>query len=154
MPSTSKALQAAWDIMSMPVPGALPVLAPRSRGKPPLGSPQSPPAQYQSRSRERSRHRPATVQGSVHVDRPRHQPDCLDGCRPTGTPSIAHLRKENIDGTMVDVANSPSLAGDTTVLLGEKLPAPVDVANTRTYCGIDMSNASRRTRLTEKKNDF
>ncbi|EMP37557.1 Nuclear cap-binding protein subunit 1 [Chelonia mydas] len=53
MPSTVEALQAARDVMTMPVPGALPLSASCSRGKPPLGSPQSPPAQH--RSRERSR---------------------------------------------------------------------------------------------------
>ncbi|KAH1168620.1 hypothetical protein KIL84_013210 [Mauremys mutica] len=39
MPSTPKALEAAQDVMSLPVPGAPPMLAPQSRGKPPLGSP-------------------------------------------------------------------------------------------------------------------
>ncbi|EMP27554.1 Methyl-CpG-binding domain protein 3 [Chelonia mydas] len=38
----------------------------------------------------------------------------------------------------------------TQVLLGEKLPAPVHVASTHTYCGIDMSNTSRRTPVMEK----
>ncbi|EMP39067.1 Olfactomedin-like protein 2B [Chelonia mydas] len=55
MPSTPEALQAAWDVMSMPVPGALPTLAPQSRGKPPLGSPQLPLARYRTQSRECSR---------------------------------------------------------------------------------------------------
>ncbi|XP_026511536.1 coagulation factor XIII B chain [Terrapene carolina triunguis] len=54
MPET---LQVAGDIMSMPVPGVPPMLAPCSRGKPPLGSPQSPPTRYRSQSRHRSRRR-------------------------------------------------------------------------------------------------
>ncbi|EMP32389.1 hypothetical protein UY3_10476 [Chelonia mydas] len=54
MPSTPEALKEARDVMSMPVPEAPPMLAPRFRGKPPLGSPQSPAAWYRSRSREHS----------------------------------------------------------------------------------------------------
>ncbi|XP_065428571.1 uncharacterized protein LOC135976504 [Chrysemys picta bellii] len=56
VPSMPEALQVAKDIMSMPVPGAPPMSAPCSRGKLPLGSPQSPPAQSRSQLGERSQH--------------------------------------------------------------------------------------------------
>ncbi|EMP33097.1 hypothetical protein UY3_09757 [Chelonia mydas] len=73
MPSTLEALQAARDVMSMLVLGAPPMSAPRSRGKPPLGSPQSPPARYRSQLRERSR---------------RHSPPSdRSGKSPCGSPS-------------------------------------------------------------------
>ncbi|EMP34565.1 GTPase-activating Rap/Ran-GAP domain-like protein 3, partial [Chelonia mydas] len=43
-----------------------------------------------------------------------------------------------------------SILWKKTVLLVEKLPALVHVASTHTYCGIDMSNTSRRTPVMEK----
>ncbi|EMP38657.1 hypothetical protein UY3_04138 [Chelonia mydas] len=52
MPSMPETRQMAQDVMSLQVPGALLMLALRSRGKPPLGTVQSPPAWYRSRSRE------------------------------------------------------------------------------------------------------
>ncbi|EMP33446.1 hypothetical protein UY3_09430 [Chelonia mydas] len=124
MPSMPEASQAARDVMFMPVPGALLMSAPRSRGKLPLGSMQSPPAQYQSRSRVPDAvHRPATVRGRVHVDCPRCRPDCLSGYHPSGTLGIARPQKVNIDGTAAGVANGPSLREGTAVGHGRCLPA-------------------------------
>ncbi|EMP42063.1 hypothetical protein UY3_00653 [Chelonia mydas] len=115
MPSTQEALQAARDIMSMPVPGVPPMSVLRSRGKPPLGSPQSPPARYWSQSREHSRRRspPVTVQGKVHVDHPRLPPDCLVGCHPTETLGTAPLQGVSTYGTETDIARGPRVRGVT-----------------------------------------
>ncbi|EMP30069.1 SET domain-containing protein 5, partial [Chelonia mydas] len=40
------------------------------------------------------------------------------------------------------------------LLLGEKLPALVHVVSTHTYCGLDMSNTSQRTPVTEKDHNY
>ncbi|EMP37133.1 hypothetical protein UY3_05664 [Chelonia mydas] len=115
----------------MLVPGAPPMSTPCSRGKPPLGSPQLPPAQCRSQSRECSQ---CCSQPS----------DCL-GQSPYGLPSTptrlslaeSHLagslctarpQGANIDGTTAGIANSPRLGGGTAVGHG----TIVDTVPTRT----------------------
>ncbi|EMP37903.1 hypothetical protein UY3_04885 [Chelonia mydas] len=63
MLSTPEALHVARDVMSMLVPGAPPMSAPRSRDMPLLGSPQSPPARSRSRECSRCRLPPSNRSG-------------------------------------------------------------------------------------------
>ncbi|KAH1174561.1 hypothetical protein KIL84_008552 [Mauremys mutica] len=111
MPSTAEAFQVAQDIMFVLVPGALPMSAPCSRSKPPLGSLQPPPAQYRYQSRERSRHQslPSDCSGQSPGGSPQRRPDCLAGFRPAGTRGNACPQEANINTTTVGVAISPCL---------------------------------------------
>ncbi|EMP37286.1 hypothetical protein UY3_05523 [Chelonia mydas] len=66
MPSTLETLQVARDVMTMSVPGAPPVSAPSSRGKPLLSSPQWSLVQHQFWSRECSQCRSPPSECSRH----------------------------------------------------------------------------------------